>query len=257
MRHLFTAILSVCILTIPAFADYIEERNLEVSADDINMLRIDCGAGFLEIEGVDGMETIEVEAEIILDMRDKKAKEFMEDYMDLELRTQGSSARLTSNFDNPGFFSNIFRSNKNMLINLTVKIPRDIELRIDDGSGYIIIENVGDDITVDDGSGEITFIGIEGDLRIDDGSGDVDMEDIVGDIEIDDGSGNVDIANVTGDIEIDDGSGNIYVERVDGTVIVDDGSGNIKINHVSEDVKIIDEGSGHCSITNVDGDIDR
>jgi hypothetical protein len=258
MKKLLIALTAVTIMAAPALADYTEDRTLEIDADDVRILRIDCGAGFLEIEGVDGMKTIQVDAEIILDdVSDNEAQDIMEDYMELELTASGRNAKLVSKFENRGFLSQIFHGGNSALINLTVRVPKNIELRIDDGSGYIEVINTGDDIALDDGSGDIVFENVAGDIRIDDGSGNVELQGIKGDIELDDGSGNVEISDVTGDVEIDDGSGNIYVSHIDGSVIVDDGSGNIKITRITEDVRIIDDGSGRCSITHVDGDIDR
>lgn len=258
MKYLLYLFVALALLAAPVLADYSETREMEVSAEDVEILRIDCGAGFLEIKGIEGLETIKVKAEIFLDdISGKRAEEIIEEYMILELTARGRSAKLISNFEQGNFLSNIFHSEGSKVIDLTVMVPAEIELRIDDGSGYIDIRDIEDDITIDDGSGDIICENIKGNLNIDDGSGSVELNDIMGDIDLDDGSGMTAIANVTGDVRIDDGSGNIDVRGINGNVIVDDGSGNIRIDEVTEDVRIIDDGSGHCSITNVDGDIDR
>jgi len=258
MKKLLFLMLTLALSAAPALADYSETREMEISADDVAILRIDCGAGFLEIKGIEGLESIKVKAEIFLDdMSGKRAEEFVEDYMVLELTSGGRTAKLISNFEKRNFLSSIFHNEGSKIIDLTVMVPADMELRIDDGSGYIDIRDMEEDITIDDGSGDIICENIKGNLNIDDGSGSVELNDIIGDIDLDDGSGMLAISNITGDVRIDDGSGNIDVRKINGSVIVDDGSGNIRIDEITEDVRIIDEGSGHCSITNVDGDIDR
>lgn len=258
MKRLLFILAVLTFLAGTALADYTETRNMQVSAEDVEVLRIDCGAGFLEIKGVEGLEVIEVKAEIFLDdMSGKRAEEFIEDYLNLDLTARGRTAKLVSNFEKGNFLSKMFRSEGSKVIDLTILVPPNIELRIDDGSGYIDIRDMEDDITIDDGSGDIICENIKGSLNIDDGSGSVELNDIGGDVDLDDGSGMMSIANVTGDVRVDDGSGNIDIRNIEGTVIVDDGSGNIRIDRVGEDVRIIDEGSGHCSITNVEGDIDR
>lgn len=221
-----------------ALADYSSTRTMELSAEGIDKLEISCGAGYLEVEGIEGMATIEVEAEIIIEgMKEKKAEAFVEENMELELEKHGKDARLTSRFEESGsLFGHMFSSGSK-LINLTVRMPKAMALNIDDGSGSIWIQN------------------IEGDLNIDDGSGEIEIENIVGDIEIDDGSGMVRMTNITGDIEISDGSGEINVHKVDGSVVISDGSGDIYVSDVTHDVEVIDDGSGRCRIRNVDGEV--
>ena len=256
-KLLFIAVTSA-FFTGSALADYSETREMEVSAKGVKILKIDCGAGFLDIKGFDDLESIKVTAEITVEgISGKKAKEFIEEYMVLELTSGGRTARLLSTFEQGNFLSHIFRSEGSKIIDLTVMVPADIELRIDDGSGYIEIRDMEEDITIDDGSGDIICENIKGNLNIDDGSGSVELNHIIGNIDLKDGSGLIVISDVTGDVRIDDGSGNIDVRKINGSVTVDDGSGNIRIDRVTEDVRIINEGSGRCSITNVDGRIDR
>jgi len=67
MKKLLFLMLTLALSAAPALADYSETREMEISADDVAILRIDCGAGFLEIKGIEGLESIKVKAEIFLD----------------------------------------------------------------------------------------------------------------------------------------------------------------------------------------------
>jgi hypothetical protein len=274
MLNRLLILIAILLLAISASADYIEVRQLELPAGDIKLLEIDCGAGFLEILGVAGLDKIEVEAEIILEnFDDDEAEDFMDRFMELELRDRGSKAWLISNFEYEGPIRSLFSFNGNKLINLTVRMPANIALEIEDGSGYIAIEDINNEIDLDDGSGEITIENCTGEIRLEDGSGDIEISkieglveiddgsgsiranEINGDLTLDDGSGNIRIRNVVGDIDIDDGSGDMSIRDIDGVVVVDDGSGDIKINGVTQDVRIVDSGSGDCDIANVDGKV--
>lgn len=258
MKLLRIALVCSFLISSSVLADYIEEKELSIPVDKIQELRIDCGAGFLEIEGVDGLDNIEVNAEIVIEYMSKnKAMEYVEEYMELELVSKGKYARLHSGFehDKISFFSS--SSHRSAVINLTVRIPKNISLDISDGSGYIEIQNVDNDIVISDGSGEIAAKKINGQIDISDGSGSVELREIVGDVQVEDGSGSISIRDVEGDVEIDDGSGEIVVRLIDGNVVVDDGSGSIRIDRVSQDVAIINDGSGGCSISNVDGKVRR
>jgi len=259
MRRFITSVLINLIFLIPAaYADYSETRDLVLDAGQIDELVIDCGAGYLRIEGADEVDRIEVVAEIIVeDLSGSRAEEFIEKYANLRLRKKGSSAILVSTFDNShGSIWSLFR-NHSGLINLTVRVPKHMNLDIDDGSGEMWIRDIRGDIVIDDGSGEIEMDKILGYVEIDDGSGDIKMSDINGQVRIDDGSGDIKVRSLIGDVEVDDGSGDIEIRKVDGSVVVDDGSGDIDIKYVTQDVKIIDDGSGSVDIAHVDGRVRR
>jgi DUF4097 and DUF4098 domain-containing protein YvlB len=221
-----------------AQADYIDTRTLEISAEGVDKLKIDCGAGYLDVEGVEDTEMIIVEAEIVIEGVSKsKAEEYVEDNMTLTLEKKRNYVELESGFESSSsIFGNLF-SHGNKLINLTVKVPSNLILNIDDGSGWIYVQAIDNDVSIDDGSGEM------------------EIENIIGNLNIDDGSGEIRVDNVEGDLEISDGSGEINIRDIDGDVILSDGSGSIYVNGVSKDVEVIDDGSGSCRIKNVEGHV--
>jgi len=278
MRIIKFLLAMILLLSVTASADYEETKILNLSADGIKELQIDCGAGYLEIMGVEGLTAIEVEAEIYIEgMKRSKAEDFIEDNMNLSLRERGKSARLISTFEHTGFSFGLFSAFKSYGINLTVRLPIDMIIDIDDGSGDssgdIRLIDIEGNTRLEDGSGDIIFDNIRGNIILDDGSGDIEIEQVTGSIElddgsgaiyaikikgdffIDDGSGDIDLKDISGDVEIDDSSGNMELFKIGGTVIVDDGSGNIRIDKVKGDVEIIDDNSGRCRITNVEGRI--
>jgi hypothetical protein len=231
---------------------YEDVRNLSLSAKGIYELEIDCGAGFLKVYGKQGLNTIKVEAEIVLEGRsDKNAEEFLKKYLDLSLEKRGSRAVLTSGFKE---YRSLF-SFRNKLINLTVSIPAEMDLDVDDGSGYITIEDIAGNLVIDDGSGDIEIVNNKGNVDVDDGSGEVELEEITGDVSVDDGSGDVSVKGVSGDVSVDDGSGSIIIRNVGGSVTVRDGSGSISIDGVEKDVSIPSDGSGSVRINNVKGKV--
>ncbi|MFH2035052.1 MAG: DUF4097 family beta strand repeat-containing protein [Candidatus Zixiibacteriota bacterium] len=276
MKTLSLAIGLILLASTRVLADYSEIKKMEISTDQIRLFKVDCGAGSLEIEGVEGMDKIEVKAEIYIDnMNDREAREYMDDHMTLDIKERGKVASLKSTFENNNFSFGFFSNSISAEINLKIKMPKNIELEIDDGSGFIDIKNIDADLEIDDGSGdlylenitgrviindgsgEVEMVHIVGPVDIDDGSGEITAEDISGDMVIEDGSGEIRISAVIGNVDINDGSGSIRVENVDGSVAVDDGSGNIRINDITHDVDIINDTSGRVSIANVDGDVYR
>jgi DUF4097 and DUF4098 domain-containing protein YvlB len=211
------------------------KKNLSLSAEGIQKLEIDCGAGFCYVTGDDSLRNIEVEAEIIVEgRRDREAEEYIEENVRLELRKQGSKAVLISQFDDRFRVIN-FRSR---VINLTVKVPRNMDVSIDDGSGELRVEQIAGRVQIDDGSGEIFIRDIRGDVSVDDGSGTIEVSDVVGNLSIDDGSGTIEVNSIEKNVEVIDGSGSIYIDGVGGDVIIrDDGSGSLHIQNVKGKVK--------------------
>lgn len=215
---------------------YQEVKNLTLSAEGIEKFDIDCGAGFLKVYGNDSLNAIEVTAEIVVRGRsEKRAQEFIQKYADLSLEKRGGKAVLISKFK-PRI--SLF-SFGDTVINLTVNVPRKMDLNIDDGSGSIHIEN------------------ITGNLDIEDGSGSLYVEKIMGDVDIEDSSGSLEVKDISGNLEIDDGSGSMSVRDIGGNVTVSDGSGSISIDGVEKDVTIRRAGSGGVRIKNVKGKVNQ
>lgn len=226
-RLLVLAIFLAC--TTAAYS-YQTTKTMSLSAQGISELRIDCGAGFLKVEGSESLDKIEVFAEIILQGRsDKRAEEYIRKNVKLDLNKQGNRAVLVSHLNQrPWMFS--FRS---QVINLTVHVPSSIDLDIKDGSGSVSVADINGRLDIDDGSGGVSIKRIEGSVRIEDGSGEIDVQDISGDVWIDDGSGSIDVRYIEQNVTISDGSGSIRIDGVDGDVFIrDDGSGSLRIQNV-------------------------
>lgn len=245
-------ILVVCFLFVSFAYSFEEKKSLSLSALGVEKFEIDSGSGFLKVYGREGQETIEVEAEIeVKGISESEKEDFLRKYVKLSLKKRGNRAVLVSNIDHKGWFSPF----KSAVINLTVNMPKNMELDVDDGSGTIRIENIKGRIYIDDGSGTIEVKDIIGDVEIDDGSGEVIVYQVTGNVWIDDGSGTVEVSNINGDVTIDDGSGTIDIRDIEGSVTLRDGSGSINVERVEKDVIIKDDGSGSVNISNVKGKV--
>jgi len=246
-------LLSLLVLSLPAFS-FQTEKSLKLPVEGIVKLSVEAGAGSLKIEGAEGLASIEVTAEIIVrGVRDGKIDDFLNDHLRLSLEKNGEEAVLKGYFHFTGFrwFSG------EASVNLTVRVPKAMDLYVDDGSGWLTVDNLRGEVKIDDGSGELTVADIDGDLMIDDGSGEIEARNITGSVRIYDGSGEIDMRTVTGNVTIDDGSGSMKIVGVGGTVTVDDGSGGIYIDDVAKDVVFESTGSGSVETGNIRGRIIR
>jgi len=211
-------------------------KTLNLPAQGIRELRIDCGAGSLSVVGSESLSAIEVTAKILTrGVDDDEKAAFYEDHVRLTLEKKGDTAVLVSLIEERGFFS----WTDDARIDLTVRMPRNMDLDIDDGSGSMDIEN------------------IEGRVAIEDGSGDISVNGIIGALGVDDGSGGIEIIDVSGDVSVEDGSGSMEIRKIGGSVSVDDGSGSITVEDVEKDVVFGHTGSGGVSVHNARGRVKR
>jgi len=234
MRKIALSVLVLAGLTGPAAADYSETRELSVDATGADEFELVTGAGSLIVEGVAGLDAVEVEARIVVDvMRDSKGRKMIEDHAVLELDRKGDKIRLTADFEN-----GMWGWGSGGRIDVVVRAPAVLALSIEDGSGSLRVSNFDADVAIDDGSGSIVV-------------------DTIGALNLEDGSGSIKVRNASGDVYINDGSGSITVDTVEGTVTIDDGSGGIDVSDVSEDLVIVDDGSGSVNFNDVRGAVEQ
>jgi hypothetical protein len=253
---LFVLLLFVAGLTVNYAAQ--SRESLTLAAADLKTMRIDCGAGYLKLQGVDGLEQIEVSA--VLDVRgiaDNELAAFKKEYVTLKLEKIAGRAELTATIESGFSLARLFGEGHDARINLDIRVPRRLTLDIDDGSGDMDIRDIDGNLKLEDGSGDIHLTNIRGQVKIDDGSGDMVLAKISGMLEIEDGSGDIELNDAGSDVDIEDGSGQINLNRILGSVTVDDGSGDIVIDGVEKDVTIDEAGSGDVEISNVKGRVKK
>ncbi len=130
---------------------------------------------------------------------------------------------------------------------VTVRVPRDGELRVRHGVGSIRAEKIRGSCTFDLNSGDVDVRHVDGDLVINTGSGDVAVAEVRGDLHVDTGSGDVAVAEVRGDLHVDTGSGDVRAANVSAeSVLIDTGSGSVRLelDRMGNGDFEIDTGSG-------------
>ncbi len=251
MKRILVCTLLAAALALPGSADdeceYRDERQAVLQLDDARQLRIDASAGYLRVIGEDGA------SEVIVDGVACASRAADLEAIELDTGRRGSS--LVVEVDLPDID---WSWNRYARLDLTVRVPSALELDIEDGSGWMELNNVGPS-RIEDGSGEIEVETVHGDLVLTDGSGEIEVRDVRGKVTVDeDGSGEIRIAGVEGDVEIDeDGSGSITIRDVGGSVrIWEDGSGSIRAVEVSGDFIVDRDGSGGISMDGIGGRVE-
>lgn len=232
-----------------------KRETLALDASGCSALRIESGAGYLNVQGKDGMGRIEVSATLhVRGINDTELREFKSTHVTLKLEKIGSKAVLIASIDEKFSLDRLFGM-RDASIDLDVSLPRGLALEIEDGSGDINVRTMGNGLELVDGSGDVRVAGITGTVEIEDGSGDLLLADLKGRVEIEDGSGNLELKDAGGDVSITDGSGQLEIFRVKGSLRIEDGSGDIVIDGVEKDVTIEEAGSGGVEIRNVKGQV--
>jgi len=250
MRGIIVMAMFAVSLSYAGSQKYTEVRDLELDASGLSAVFIEAGAGAVVVTGVQGSNKVVVVATITVDTGDvDEAAKFVQKRLDLDLGQDGDRAVLKAGF-RPGW-----GWSDDAAVDLDVRMPAELALEIDDGSGPITVDGIASAVRIDDGSGPIELTGT-GDVEIDDGSGSIRLEN-VGAVKIDDGSGSITIVRAAGDVYVEDGSGTIEIRGVQGSVTVDDGSGDIEIDDVERDLIIEEEGSGSLRYTNVRGAVEE
>ena len=229
MRSLIVMAMFAATLSHAAWNGYTETRDLELSADGVDLLEIDAGAGSIVVNGDANANNIKVKAIIRIDDDEDDARMIIEKNLILKLEAKRGKAKLDAHFDHGAW-----RFNDSGAVDLEVQIPYGLNIFVDDGSGSMSIQDVGGDVSIDDGSGSIVVMGAAS-------------------VAIDDGAGSIKISSVTGDVEVEDGSGDIKIREVGGRVTIDDGSGKIDVSDVELDLDIVSDGSGSVQLSDIRG----
>jgi hypothetical protein len=224
------------------------ERSLTVSADGVSVLNIDAGSGALHVEGRPDLVEIRVTGSACASRE--------EDLTELRLTVdEGPGGEITLSAHYPERRDRALGDNT-ARIDLTVLIPRGMDVDLDDSSGDLEVSGTGD-LRVDDSSGSIRVYGIDGSVSIDDSSGGLELWDVSGDVEIEDGSGGLEVRDIRGSLRLRDGSGGIAIADVEQDVLIEsDGSGGIEVRGVGGDFVVALDRSGGIRHSDVRGRVE-
>ena len=217
---------------VAAQSDFTSARNADVDARGARAVRIDAAAGFLRVQGRPGITEVRVRGTAVASRR-----EWLQE-IELVAERRGNDVYIKVEIPenrSPGWRN--WEENTRGL-DLTIEVPSNLALEVEDGSG------------------EATFVGV-GPLNLRDGSGSIEIRGAKGRVSVIDGSGEITLNGIDGDVTIEDGSGQIDARDIAGTLTIsEDGSGSIDVDRVSGDFIVSRDGSGSISHTSVKGRVD-
>ena len=271
MRTLIATILLLASTT--AFADncqFTEPRNLDIDADGVRLLALEFGSDDLNLEGVPGLERIEIRGRACGSSQEALASVSLQQARDGDgvfVKVDKGDRKVNWN----GWFGSNYA-----YIDLEVRVPKRLLVSVKRGSGDVVIEKVAGidsiggsgDLKANDISGPVVIKTGSGDARLRDvgpikvralGSGNIEGDRVRGDVSVGSGgSGDLDFSDVTGNVSVDRvGSGDVTARNVSGNVHVGSiGSGDVRADDVGGDLVVESQGSGNTSHNGVKGRVD-
>jgi hypothetical protein len=200
---------------------YTAPRNATVPAGGVRLVRISSGAGFLHVDGRNGIGQARVTGTA------RASNRRVLDGIRLVAERQGDVIVIKADMpDEDRGLWDMMRHDYVRLLDMDIDVPANIPIEVHDGSGDLLIRGTAS-AEVEDGSGNLEISGIG-------------------------------VSNVTGRFTIEaDGSGNIDANGIGGTMRVSsDGSGNIMARRVGGDLVVESKGSGSIQYSTVKGSID-
>jgi hypothetical protein len=206
------SILTIALLLFVTVA-FAQEKTKSNTFKNIKNLRLSTASGDITIKKSSSAET-------------KVNVRYTYDESDFQILMEETDGRLTleEKFDRGSYSGSSY---------WTLEIPDNVTMKLNTGSGDIIINALSADIKSNTGSGNIQLTGVKGELDFNTGSGDVELEDVGGTLDLNTGSGNIELRNSKGSFDLNAGSGDIRCDKVNGDFRINTGSGDIKANSVS------------------------
>ncbi len=226
------------------------DRSLDIDVTGIDTLRLDTAAGDLRVEGVAGLDQVEVRATACASQKSAL------DAMQLEQNRDGAVVTTKTVIPDDRFRWRLFGSDY-AYMDVVVRMPETLKLVVRDSSGDLAVSHLRAGLDLTDSSGDIDIRDMAGDLDISDSSGDMDIAKVKGNVTVRvDSSGDIRITDVSGDAIVKtDSSGDIEFKDIGGDAQVDqDSSGDIDFADIGRNAIVGSDSSGSINASNVRGD---
>lgn len=252
MRKVAVALVASSLLVFASIAGaeecrYSAPRNADIDAAGLHSLLLRLGSSDLDIQGVQGLNKIEVRGTACASDKSWLA--------DLQVATgrNGDQATVDAEHHTNTSIFNLFGSSYAYL-KLQVRVPVALAVQVHSGSGDVQAKNLAS-LDFASGSGDLIADRIKSALELQLGSADVRANDIGSVTLHGTGSGDVHVIGVQGDVRADhSGSGDLEFSQVRGSVrIGSTGSGDVTLSDVGRDAEVGSTGSGDVSANGVGG----
>ena len=142
------------------------------------------------------------------------------------------------------------------LINLAIRMPQRLALRIENGIGTVKLQDVGS-VWLHDALDDARITGVQGDVDVQSGPGNLEISSVGGGVHVRKSVGFIRIAHVDGVVDIGrDHAGNVDIRDVKGSVNIQEGQkGDVSVSNIGGDLTMGPMRAGNVSHSDVRGTV--
>jgi hypothetical protein len=183
---------------------------------------------------------IEVLADIKIMNNDEKYSKLISDR--IVRITQGEVIKIESTASD---YVNDKTKIKNIEVNFTIKIPKNINVNTENEYGDISARDMGGALTIKDRNGRVSVASVAGDLKVENQYGDIEASEIKGKCEAVDKNGQVSLIDIGSNVKVENEYGRVGLEAIRGTVYIKDKNAEIEGSSIDGNVEVDSE---YCNI---------
>ncbi len=212
-----TTILTALFLMVISASIFSQTESINETFDRVKKVKLDVAIGDIEIVKSNSGKT-------------ELAGEYNPDKLDVEI--------LYSN-GNLSVIEKTKRRNNNGNVNskYRLQIPDGLEIKVNTGTGDIVLKDVSAESKINTGTGKILMEKYTGDSKLNSGTGSVELINSKGEITLNSGTGDVAIKNSDGELAANSGTGDVEVENAGGKISANSGTGDVVASNIKLDGK--------------------
>ncbi len=133
----------------------------------------------------------------------------------------------------------------------TIKVPGDIDINFNTGSGDVSLVGLKGSLMTNSGSGNTRIENSDGKIKVNTGSGNIRARESKGELSVNAGSGNIDLYAVSAEVSANVGSGDVSAEKLTlaGKSSFNSGSGDVEVSLAATPAYDISVNSGSGDAT--------
>ncbi len=219
----------------PAFMHYNYEssfvKKMTVDPEGKSKMLVENAHGNVYIEKGTGAN-IEVEANITIRNNDEEyAKNISDSLIEVTVTDKVKiRSRRNDYLDNKAMI-------KSININYTIKVPKDIEIEVDNAHGEISMEGILKPSKVICRHGEIRLREMGGNVEVDNSHGNIRASGVKGNLDLQNSHANVSVENISGTLSVETSFCEVDIRNIGGNIEVTGNNGKIDIRNAAGDVK--------------------
>jgi DUF4097 and DUF4098 domain-containing protein YvlB len=228
------------------YEQHVEQENVAAGAE-IEILNM---FGNIEVRAGE-TDRIIVDATKIIRASNRQEADRLEQDFTFSIRHDGAKYLIRSNRDEAGGPSSPRQRFKS---SLTIQVPKQVALRLDNRNGRILIQDVSGDQAVINRYGDVEVRNITGRVELENRNGNVFVQDVSAAVAITNRYSNTTVRNVGGDLRIETRNGDVEVSGVAGAAAIENSYAPIRVEDVKGALTITGR-NNQLEVQRVEGDI--